>query len=331
MPAKESVATPKSRVRVDLADVALRPTLAQLFFPTLLAVRLVSARLNTIHDCDETYNFLEPLHFLLYGSGLQTWEHSPQFALRSYLYLLLHAMPLSPVRLLLHTARGKRAVFFILRGILGAASAAVEAKLCRACGHRRLALLLWVLLLSASGLFTAATTFLPSTFFMLALTLGTALCLEARSQARARIVYSLCLLMFVSQTAVAVCTLGGLVGWPFAGLAAVPVGIQAVFSDGVVRTACSLLGTALPTLLATLCCDRLFYGRLTVCARLRVIVCTTLIRLGGSCPRGIWFATTCRATAPCMAQKLHRFTCATQQTRSIWCSHLHSSPQSPRL
>lgn len=32
-------------------------------------------------------------HFLLYGEGFQTWEYSPVYAIRSYGYLLLHAIP----------------------------------------------------------------------------------------------------------------------------------------------------------------------------------------------------------------------------------------------
>ena len=30
---------------------------------------------NIIHDCDEVYNYWEPLHYLLYGYGKQTWEY----------------------------------------------------------------------------------------------------------------------------------------------------------------------------------------------------------------------------------------------------------------
>ena len=33
------------------------------------------------------------MHYLLYGSGFQTWEYSPVYAIRSYAYLLLHAIP----------------------------------------------------------------------------------------------------------------------------------------------------------------------------------------------------------------------------------------------
>lgn len=33
------------------------------------------------------------MHYLLYGTGMQTWEYSPLFAIRSYAYLWLHALP----------------------------------------------------------------------------------------------------------------------------------------------------------------------------------------------------------------------------------------------
>ena len=39
------------------------------------------------------YNYWEPAHQLLYGQGLQTWEYDPRFALRSYLYILMHLVP----------------------------------------------------------------------------------------------------------------------------------------------------------------------------------------------------------------------------------------------
>lgn len=44
-------------------------------FRSLLCVRLLSAVYNIIHDCDEVYNYWEPLHRLLYGYGKQTWEY----------------------------------------------------------------------------------------------------------------------------------------------------------------------------------------------------------------------------------------------------------------
>ena len=47
-------------------------------------------------------------------------------------------------------------------------------------GGTRLAYMLWAVLLLSSGMFTAPTTFLPSTFTMVAFAAGTALSLDGR-------------------------------------------------------------------------------------------------------------------------------------------------------
>ncbi|CAN0396789.1 unnamed protein product, partial [Ectocarpus sp. 13 AM-2016] len=39
----------------------------------VLLIRLLSAGTTCVGDCDETYNYWEPLHYLLYGFGFQTW------------------------------------------------------------------------------------------------------------------------------------------------------------------------------------------------------------------------------------------------------------------
>lgn len=44
-------------------------------FFALLIARLFSALYNTITDCDETYNYWELSHLLVYGYGFQTWEY----------------------------------------------------------------------------------------------------------------------------------------------------------------------------------------------------------------------------------------------------------------
>lgn len=56
--------------------------------PLYILYRILIANQLPILDCDEVYNYYEPLHYLLYGTGLQTWEYSYQYALRSYVYLL---------------------------------------------------------------------------------------------------------------------------------------------------------------------------------------------------------------------------------------------------
>jgi hypothetical protein len=76
----------------------------------LMAVRAFSALFNIVHDCDEVYNYWEPLHFVIYGSGMQTWEYSSQYALRSFFYLILHALIVWPLILVVGNERGESVV-----------------------------------------------------------------------------------------------------------------------------------------------------------------------------------------------------------------------------
>lgn len=63
---------------------------------------LVSAVFAPIQDCDETFNYWEPAHYLSHGYGLQTWEYSPDFTIRSWLYIALYAIPGNLRRILPH-------------------------------------------------------------------------------------------------------------------------------------------------------------------------------------------------------------------------------------
>ena len=45
----------------------------------ILSARLGAAVWSGISDCDETFNYWEPAHFMLYGNGLQTWEYQVPF------------------------------------------------------------------------------------------------------------------------------------------------------------------------------------------------------------------------------------------------------------
>jgi alpha-1,2-mannosyltransferase len=40
-------------------------------FALIGTIRLVSACYNTISECDETFNYWEPTHYLIYGFGFQ--------------------------------------------------------------------------------------------------------------------------------------------------------------------------------------------------------------------------------------------------------------------
>lgn len=61
-------------------------------FRLIFAVRCAAALYSIISDCDEVFNYWEPTHWLQYGYGLQTWEYSPEFTIRSWSYVSVHAV-----------------------------------------------------------------------------------------------------------------------------------------------------------------------------------------------------------------------------------------------
>lgn len=99
-------------------------------FLLFAVARLISARFNNINDCDETFNYWEPAHFLLYGKGFQTWEYSPVYAIRSYFFLWLHMIPAYFAKLL-HLNIDKITVFYLTRICLALVGALVESFLYR--------------------------------------------------------------------------------------------------------------------------------------------------------------------------------------------------------
>ena len=67
-----------------------------------LLSKLASITTSPIQDCDEVFNYWEPLHYLIYGFGFQTWEYVPRFALRSWAFLSLFQTGLVPFQGLFH-------------------------------------------------------------------------------------------------------------------------------------------------------------------------------------------------------------------------------------
>ncbi|KAJ9551461.1 hypothetical protein OSB04_015506 [Centaurea solstitialis] len=125
-------------------------------------LRYLSATTNIVHDCDEVFNYWEPLHFLLYKSGFQTWEYSSQFALRSYLYILFHYLVGWPASWCYSWLEEEKVrVFYAVRIFLGLLSVVTEAALVVALSRKygkRLALYTLAMLCLTSGCFFASTT-----------------------------------------------------------------------------------------------------------------------------------------------------------------------------
>lgn len=77
-------------------------------FYIFLVANLIAAAYAPIQDCDETFNYWEPTHYLSHGYGLQTWEYSPDYAIRSWLYVALHSIVGSFRRLLPRSTKVRR-------------------------------------------------------------------------------------------------------------------------------------------------------------------------------------------------------------------------------
>ncbi|KAG5546121.1 hypothetical protein RHGRI_018336 [Rhododendron griersonianum] len=209
-------------------------------------LRYMSATSNIIHDCDEVFNYWEPLHFLLFKSGFQTWEYSSQFALRSYLYLLFHKVVGGPASWLF--SEEKVRVFYAVRIFLGLLSVITEAALVVALSRKygkRLASYALAMLCLTSGCFFASTSFLPSSFSMYAMSLSSALFLFEKP-----------------AMAVAVAAIGVILGWPFSVLAFLPITIYSLrrkFKQSfLVGAIMSIVLLALSLLV-----DYTYYGRWT--------------------------------------------------------------------
>eukprot|EP00035_Acanthoeca_spectabilis_P039164 m.59601 g.59601 ORF g.59601 m.59601 type:complete len:549 (+) comp9470_c0_seq1:528-2174(+) len=186
-------------------------------FTVLLVPRLVGSAVSHITDCDEVFNYWEPLHYLLHGTGLQTWEYSPEYALRSYFYLLWHGWPSS-----LLTQAGysdKVLAFYVTRAVLGVVSAGVEARLCAAVARskafgERVAWVLLVFLTVAPGMLHASVALLPSSTSMLLCTLAFAAWIDRDFRA-----------------AIVCIAASTLLVWPFSGALGVPIALDLLLRE----------------------------------------------------------------------------------------------------
>ena len=213
-------------------------------FVALLAVRSLAAATAPIMDCDETFNYWEPLSYLLRGTGMQTWEYSPEFALRSWVYIEVHALVL---RLLPATLLSGASPFFALRQALAILCALSETLFCRAVARRfgvRPAALVLVFTGASSGMFHAGVALLPSTTCMYCVLLGYAAWLSGRHR----------LGLMAGCLAV-------LLAWPFVAPMFVPMGLHALPVLGTAPVAlCAVGGLLTFGLLPALLDGYLYYG-----------------------------------------------------------------------
>lgn len=68
--------------------------------------------------------YLLQTHFFVFNSGFQTWEYAPPYALRSYLYVLIHAVPVYIYKVFFNTR--KVMLFYLIRCVLALLCALCE-------------------------------------------------------------------------------------------------------------------------------------------------------------------------------------------------------------
>jgi alpha-1,2-mannosyltransferase len=226
-------------------DVSTGLPFVQLF--AILAAARVAWTLHyrIITDCDQTFNYEEPTHFLMYGRGLQTWEYAPEYALRSYAYTGFHAV----VGWLVGGAwaADKIAVFHRIHIVLALASAAAEAYFVAGIARtisRRVAIFTVIGLATSAGMAHAAPAYLPSTFTMVGLLFGWGAWMHRR----------------LSLT-VATMVFGLLLGWPFAVVAVVPLGLHILRESSLVLVAFHAIWTVLVVSALCVGVDVLFYEK----------------------------------------------------------------------
>ncbi|KAK4574101.1 mannosyltransferase [Recurvomyces mirabilis] len=245
-------------------------------FGLLLTFHGLGVLYSPIQDCDEVFNYWEPTHYLTHGHGFQTWEYSPDYAIRSWVYVGLHALVMLPIKLL---GANKRAQFIFLRYILAVICAACETRLYAKVTttlNPRVANFFLMILATSPGMFHASISYLPSSFAMYFTCLGVAAFMDWRGGLR-------------TAQGIWMFGIGAVLGWPFAAALSIPFLLEEAFLatisdkageielfwriiDGVTRT--------LITLVLQMAIDAFFYKKFVV-VPLNIVLYNIFSKAGG--------------------------------------------------
>ncbi|KAK0391332.1 hypothetical protein NLU13_0833 [Sarocladium strictum] len=179
-------------------------------FYVFLITGLVAALFAPIQDCDETFNYWEPTHYLSHGYGLQTWEYSPDYAIRSWFYVGLHALVGNFRRLLPHPS--KVAEFYFVRYGLAFVYALSQTIFYQAIVltlNGRIGFFFLLATATSPGNFHASAAYLPSSFAMYACMIGAASFMNWRGGLK-------------TSQGVFWFAVAGVLGWPFAAALCAP-------------------------------------------------------------------------------------------------------------
>ncbi|KAL5392767.1 hypothetical protein DPSP01_000467 [Paraphaeosphaeria sporulosa] len=187
-------------------------------FSIFFAANVIAAVFSPIQDCDEVFNYWEPTHYLNHGHGLQTWEYSPQYAIRSWAYTGMHAAVIELGRLL-PILKTKTSQFYFLRIVLGFVCACCETKLFSVISktlNPRVAIFFLMAMVSSPGMYHASIAYLPSSFAMYTTMVGFAAFMNWTGGMR-------------TAQGIFWFAVGALLGWPFAGALVLPFIFEELF------------------------------------------------------------------------------------------------------
>lgn len=180
-------------------------------FYYFLIANVLAALFAPIQDCDEVFNYWEPTHYLSHGYGLQTWEYSPTYAIRSWLYVLAHAMIGNVASLL--PGSSKVTEFYFIRCTLAAICTLSQTKLHQSITkhlNSRIGFFYMISMISSPGMYHSSASFLPSSFAMYMNMFGLASFMNRRTDKKL-----FCGIIWFS--------IGSVLGWPFSMALCVPL------------------------------------------------------------------------------------------------------------
>ena len=227
----------------------------EIVFLVLSVSRLYCAIFSHVTDCDETFNFWEPTHYLVFKTGFQTWEYNPKYALRSYFYIGAHA---AIIKVASFFVMHKVFLFYIARMMLGLFCAVSEDQFYSAIYKKFGSFIAncWLLItVFAPGMFISSCAFLPSTFAMYSVMLAYAAWLDGSHQAA---------VLWVAA--------GSIIGWPFVAILGIPIAWDILIKNGDFKKFIEyFFVAACYTLTPLIIVDAMFYKKLVI-APLNIIL-----------------------------------------------------------
>ncbi|KAM9953215.1 hypothetical protein ACTFIR_008278 [Dictyostelium discoideum] len=223
---------------------------------------ILSAIYNRIVDCDEYMNYWEPTHYLLYNKGLQTWEYSPTYSLRSYAYLLLHAFM---GRLLNPFSNGNKIILFYLIKIgIGFFTSIAQTIFYRGVKNmfgREISRYTLIFMLFSPAFFLSGSNFLPTSFsmttfmaaygfWMLYQSSSTPLSALSPNESSNEAIYS----VFLSATSV-------FMGWPFVIVLVIPIALNLMIRNGFLKVFMWALLPVIAVFIPMILIDYQYYGK----------------------------------------------------------------------